>query len=165
MDTIRVQDKYDMVEFRGVQLADVSTETPSSVRWTEISIYRTEAGRYIIHRVGRSVLYHDHDSTCNTGVPVAVGDLVNLEDVEVDDLMPCPRCRPGDLDWLDPETVILRELDKHSVDVCDAGQVYDRLLLHRAGGETFMSNPAQRAYDTALAADPALLKRDVRRIG
>lgn len=163
MDTIRVQDKYDMVEFRGVQLADVSTETPSSVRWTEISIYRTEAGRYIIHRVGRSVLYHAVDATCNTGVPATVGELVG-DDV-YDDLQPCTRCHPGDLDDLNLKTVVLRELDKHSVDVCDAGQVYDRLLLHRAGGETFMSNPAQRAYDTALAADPALLKRDVRRIG
>lgn len=157
MKTIRVPDKYDMVEFTGELLADVSTETPSAVRWTEIEIYRTEAGNYVIHRVGRSVLYHVHQGVCNTGVGVKARDLD-------DDAQPCRRCRPPEWEDLPDEMLVDQELDKHQVDVCSAHEVQQRLTLRRPDGSTFMSNPAQRAFTIAAEADPALQDHTVRRV-
>lgn len=160
-----VPDKYDDVVFNGTLIGSSSTENPDSVRWTEINIYRTEHGKYVIHRSGRSVLYHRHDGVCNTGVPRAVDTL----DAELS--VPCARCRPGQLSTLTGEMVVDMELNKDSVDICEAHEVYDTLLLRRRDrltgkDTTFMSNPSQRAFEQALMTDDHLrqVTRTVRQV-
>lgn len=146
-------DKYDVVEFEGTLIGQSSTENTDSVRWTEIYIYRTTGDQYVIHRVGRSVLYHDPNGVCNTGVARKVRDM----DTELS--VPCAKCRPGRLTALDPDATVSDELDKDSVDVVKVEDVYERLLLKKRGPQgpyTFMSNPAQRAYEEAILTDPVL---------
>lgn len=165
MERYSVPDKYDDVEFMGELIGASSTENPDSVRWTEINIYRTEHGKYVIHRSGRSVLYHRHDGVCNTGVPRQASTL----DQELS--VPCARCRPGRLTTLAGNTTVDMELNKDSVDVCEAHEVYDTLLLRRrdrttGNDTTFMSNPSQRAFEQALMTDEHLRKvtRTVRQV-
>ena len=150
----RLRDKAEPdVEFTGVLLDAATTETPEATRWTEISIYRTDGGQYVIHRVGRSVLFHQHDGVCNTGVPIKVG---RLSEVDYADLQPCDRCRPGELDELSTDTMINQETDWYSVDVCQADQITRTLELVRPDGTRFISHVAQRALLGAMNADPAL---------
>jgi hypothetical protein len=150
----RLRDKSDPdVEFVGVLLDDATTETPEATRWTEVSIYRTDGGQYVIHRVGRSVLYHQHDGVCNTGIPIEVGD---LDGDDVIDLVPCERCRPGEIDTMDDTTLINKEMDRYNVDVCQAESVAKTLELVRPDGTKFISHVAQRALLGAMNADPAL---------
>ena len=49
-----VQDHERSFAFAGVLLGHASSETPSRKRWSEMSIYRTEAGTYIIAGVGQT---------------------------------------------------------------------------------------------------------------
>lgn len=59
------------VEFRAAVLAAATTQRPGSVRWTEITVYRTQKldetgahGIYVVAKVGRSILAHRR--TCLT---------------------------------------------------------------------------------------------------
>jgi len=49
------------VNFRGTLLAEHSSFTPSKDRWTETKIYITEAGSYVLHKVGRTKLPNEED--------------------------------------------------------------------------------------------------------
>lgn len=159
MTSFRVYDNLEPIEFDGVLLGEGSTETEDAVRWTEVSIYRTDTGRYVINRSGRSVVYHVHQGTCNTGVPRPMDELS-------EDAQPCTKCRPSLHD-----RIVAMELDFDTTEDCEAGEVYDRLLLHRVDKNTgrrtsFLSNPAARAYEQACRADPALAtSRAPRRVG
>lgn len=52
---VRRAGDVDLV-FEGECLADVSSREPSSTRWSEVRIYRTDSNRYVTETVGRSVL-------------------------------------------------------------------------------------------------------------
>lgn len=52
------------LRFEGVPLADVSSQTnqgPDQSRWTEIRIYRTKGGKYVVVVVGRTQWQGEHD--------------------------------------------------------------------------------------------------------
>lgn len=74
-------------EWDGWLIDSDSTETPDIQRWTEIQVYLTITGAYVVRVLGRSVVYHRHDSDCNTGKSQLGWDM----DV---DLRPCWKCRP-----------------------------------------------------------------------
>jgi hypothetical protein len=71
----------------GWRIARESTEADKP-RWTEIEVFMTVTGKYVIHTLGRSVIYHRHDSECNTG-KTQLG-----QDMDAD-MVPCYRCRPS----------------------------------------------------------------------
>lgn len=145
MATFRLFDNLEPVEFEGTLLGEASSETEDSQRWTEIYIYKTVGGRYVLHTVGRSVLYHVHDGPCNTGVPRDPAEL----DPELDE--PCGRCNPST-----SAPLVDVEMDKESVTQAETAEGVYPLLLQRRGARTFMSWPATRAFEMASRADPAL---------
>jgi EXLDI family protein len=49
------------VEFNGDLLADETSRQPGQPRWTEIRIYRTDTGRYVVESVGKSAYKHEKD--------------------------------------------------------------------------------------------------------
>ena len=49
-----VKDHDRAFSFRGVLLGHASSESPFKKRWTEMSIYRTDGGTYIISGVGQT---------------------------------------------------------------------------------------------------------------
>lgn len=57
-DHFIVQDRLREIEFSGRELGRATTEKDDSLRWTEIVIYKTSGGKYIIERLGRSLIYH-----------------------------------------------------------------------------------------------------------
>lgn len=147
-DLIQVEGEDRTYGFRGRLLAHVTTETDASPRWTEIELYELTdgTGRYVVHIVGRSVLYHHHDSPCNAGVPTKMLDLV--EDAE-----PCPRCQPPRYRDCDQDDLVVdAESDRHTITVC-AGvtEVLDALRLPNRRG---YSAPAQRLLDEVRHSHP-----------
>jgi hypothetical protein len=56
------------VRFDGTELAHTSSEHglrgARKSRWTEITVYRTDDGKYVINKVGKSRMVH-HDLDCN----------------------------------------------------------------------------------------------------
>jgi len=145
----RLRDVARTVEFYGTRLAHVSTETSSQPRWTTMELYRTDDGRYVLSVVGHSVVYHVHDSVCNSGVPTHVSDFP--PDVES-----CARCRPPDIDELNSSALLDLEEDYPTVSVCQTtDDVISRLRARRNGSIGPLSRPAMRLLKTAATVDVA----------
>lgn len=152
MELYSVWNAYEELQFNGTRLAHSSTETSDSLRWIEIEIYKTEKGRYVIHRIGVSLVYHKHKGKCNgKGVPIKLGDLER-------DSIPCKECGAPKYSFTndDLDVVVDAEQDRHTTDVCKASEVQDRLMVKPYRGEPFLSSPARKALDQAIAADPEL---------
>lgn len=58
MPHYEVRDGSRTIAFDGVSLASNSTRRPGQTRWTELDLYRTEGGKYVVGKVGRSVVLH-----------------------------------------------------------------------------------------------------------
>lgn len=55
----QVRDRSRLVAFDGALLATVSSRSgPEQPRWTEMSLYLTDGGSYVLEKVGRSVVTH-----------------------------------------------------------------------------------------------------------
>lgn len=54
----QVRDGNRLLTFDGELLASVSSRDDSKDRWTEMNVYKTTGGSYILEKVGRSVRLH-----------------------------------------------------------------------------------------------------------
>lgn len=54
----QVKDADRVLQFEGELLAHSSSFRPEADRWVEFDLYRTEAGAYVVARVGYSNLFH-----------------------------------------------------------------------------------------------------------
>lgn len=155
--TIRVHDQHQVLEFKGERIGFASTETPDTVRWTEIEIYRTESGNYVIHRIGASVVYHDAAAPCASGSLTTPARLL-AEPGDMDH-EPCERCRPPAITKMDPNRQIRREADRHSADaVRTVEDLVKKLLLQRPNGTSYLSAVARDALAQAARTDPEIAK-------
>jgi hypothetical protein len=147
---LEVRDGLKPVQFEGTLLARVRTETPRRPRWVEFELYCSEPnkslpnGGYLIHIIGQSVVYHRHESACNTGVPHRAADLP-------DDAEPCDVCRPPAAAALGGADVVDLESPRHTLYKCATAEDAVRQIRgHR------LSAPASRLLETAAQADPAI---------
>lgn len=53
-------DQGPKIAFSGALVAEVASQRDRG-RWTELALYRTEAGRYICHTIGRTQRPGEHD--------------------------------------------------------------------------------------------------------
>ena len=49
------------LRFAGKELATASSQTPGKPRWFEVTIFRTDDGRYVVHGVGVSEVNGEED--------------------------------------------------------------------------------------------------------
>ena len=147
--TITVRDQHQMLEFDGRLIGFGSTENDKSTRWTEIEIFATKGGNYVVHRVGASVLYHKANSNCTSGTLTRVSQLDANEIHE-----PCDVCKPGRLKDLDGTDRVRRESDRHSADAVESTEaLVQALSLKRPNGSTFLSAVAREALTDAAEHD------------
>lgn len=59
MNTHQVRDGLRLITFEGDLLGQSSSRRPGVSRWTEMSLFLTEGGSYVLEKVGRSVMCHD----------------------------------------------------------------------------------------------------------
>lgn len=149
------QDAGPTYSFNGRLLGHATTERENSYRWTEIDIYRTDGGNYIISRLGKSLVYHAGDSECTSmGIPIK-GERIR-EEAE-----PCERCDPKipEDDDFDPEELFIAEKTMSSAEVVeDATKVADSLSTWDKGRQMRrLSSVASEALHKAAATDPELL--------
>jgi hypothetical protein len=114
-------------EFTGWLLGKDSTETADSDRWTEIYVFRTVGGQFVLRVIGRSAVYHRHGSGCNTG------DAKPGREMDAD-LEPCPRCRPASYLRADMQDQLFDvEVDIPTIRPCETADalIYE---MHRANG-------------------------------
>lgn len=149
----RVNDQYQVLEFEGTLIGEATTETDQSPRWTEIRIYKTAGGNYIVERVGVSLVYHDPEADCASGLSRGVRDLLENDTRELE---PCERCNPLDLEDMRPESRVKVETNRNSASAVSADKLVEALTLSRPNGSKYVSNVAQTALSRALEHDPSL---------
>jgi hypothetical protein len=150
----RVNDQFGVLEFEGELIGEASTESDRSPRWTEIKIYRTTGGNYVVSRVGVSLVFHTMEASCASGLPRLARDLVENDARQLE---PCELCQPQDLEVLAPATRVRVETDRHSAEAVPAEGLVEALTLKRQNGSTYVSNVAQTALSMALEHDPSLI--------
>ncbi len=78
--TYQVRDGSRIMEFDGACLAIISSRRPSSPRWTELELYKTDTGKYVLAKIGRSVVVH------MPGCPKIYGNIPRFVDEYPDDV-------------------------------------------------------------------------------
>lgn len=152
---IKVADQHQVLEFDGRLIGFASTETSETTRWTEIEIFRTKAGNYVVHRVGASVVYHDPKAPCASGSLAQSDELL----ADGDDHQPCDRCRPLPLSRLPHGSRVRRETDRHSADAIRSPEELIRALsLRRPNGSSYLSAVARDALDDAADNDETIAR-------
>lgn len=58
MDQYQVRDRHRILTFNGVLLAEASSRRRDASRWTELRLYQTVGGSYVLEKIGRSVVTH-----------------------------------------------------------------------------------------------------------
>jgi hypothetical protein len=136
------------VRFTGTILAQKSSKQGrDDLRWTEIEIYRTAAGNYIVHKVGRSVVVHKPDRDCTSGEPY------NYRTFDAG-VHACPRCVP-DLSQVVPLAPrLFRETDRHTVHVSETARGAVESCYTQDGDRVaYLTFPARSALHEAAQQD------------
>jgi hypothetical protein len=167
---VLIQDKgmRSPVEIRGWLIGFGTSERDDSLAWASIEIYRLEAGGYMTHRIGYSLLYHSAGTTCMTRGREQKGDPATVDDLP-DEAAPCPRCRPPRPQDLDDDDPIRFEFPRHTFDACDtAERTVEALTVirHRDGTPPSVrySQPVRDALAEAAQNDPAFMEINARTI-
>lgn len=162
MQNFVVRNGVQEMEFVGELLSHASTERDHSVRWTEIKIFKTQGGNYVIQTLGVSVVYHVSGTKCTKKGAEILGSQLPL------DAEPCFKCgpqsqtdegfRPGD------PYVMERNLSSAKV-VEDPKRIQEAMTTYDNGRKVYDLSPvAKEALQVAAAQDPALLNQIITRV-
>jgi hypothetical protein len=143
-----------VVEFDGQLLAEVSSRRANAPRWTELRLYKTDGGMYVLEKVGASVVVHA------PGCPDMIGSLPRFQDEH-------PGADPSDGQWWFCErcgemavrdiTRLLVESNRYwSIISEDPSQIIDALYRRKAGARS-MPRMSLDLLDEAGKADPTIL--------
>ena len=140
-----VKDGSRVLQFSGRLLGESSSRRGDSTRWIEFKLYKTENGKYILSRVGVSLVFHA--STCPL---VKRYGLAEAQPHEIKkEAVPCEECYPErDLPILYPEK------DRTWAQVSDdAEPVLDALYKYDQNGARYLTHVAQRLLESAAEID------------
>jgi hypothetical protein len=161
-----LRDGMQPVTFAGEHLASASSQLDdnSLPRWTELSIYKTVTGKYVLEKIGRSDVYHT--SQCKKPGKGALryeSIMDALADVDEhageSDLpsyfLPCETCAPS---YSSDDPVVV-EQDMHSVDRFEnAEELLDALHYRKGGAVRSLSNLSRNLLDMAAKKDEGIAK-------
>lgn len=128
-------DRGDRVLVNGKRIAFVSTDDGVKPRWIELSVFERDAGGYVYHTIGASIVYHALNG-CTTGV------VKNSESVDFEDLQPCDRCKPSQKDQ-----DIRVETDIHNVVLCDTIEDVARAVYVHKNGRSTLTAPGRQILE------------------
>lgn len=135
----------------------VRSASSGEFRWSEFELYRLEDGGWLLHRNGRSVIYHAIDCPERTATGQPKGRRGTVEDLP-DDAEPCAACNPPLPRELSDDTPVRYETDRHRVDVLRTpDEVIDVLVRNRSrdGTETYtVAAPVADLLDQAARRWP-----------
>jgi hypothetical protein len=170
-----VADGQKTITFMGWQLGFASSENEDSVRWTELGLFRTLQGSYVLEKIGRSDVFHSE--TCNlkdrNNKPKSKGkrypnllealpeDVITsariddpedeLEEVLHEYFVPCEHCNPAY-----GEVPVWVEKDIFSAPVYSSAEKVVDALYQTRGDNRFLSRIARSLLDQAMEKDLAI---------
>jgi hypothetical protein len=161
--TTRVQDGTRYLEFDGQLLGEATSDDGRSQRWTEVKIYKSDTGRYIVAKIGRSVVYHVPGAQCGKFGRVMSHGVIKRtfpENAQIGwvDFVPCRKCSPVYLDDAAAGTQSFSvEQTRHSAQVAESTRGLVEILHRRDDNDvTFLPKVARNALEAAAAKDPAI---------
>lgn len=144
---IRVKDGARHLEFEGRLLASSTSWRRGSDRWVEFNLYRTQGGKYIINRIGMSMLYHDPECEVVRRNNLREEPRSTLSP----DAVPCDICCPernGNF------AIVCPERPRHWAQVCDhADAVVEALQKYDDNGSRYLTYVAKRLLEAASEED------------
>ena len=134
-----------VLRFEGRHLANSSSKRPGASRWIEFDLYKTEAGSYVLSRVGVSHIYHS--------MLCPLVDRYGLHEVEESELsvdaVPCEDCNPDD-----SEPLVYPELFRYWTLVSEEPDaILDALYKEDQNGARYLTRVAERLLQEAAAQD------------
>lgn len=136
------------LRFEGRHLAHSSSKRPDAARWIEFDLYRTQAGSYVLSRVGVSHVFHS--VVCPLVTRYGLHELDS--DLLSPDAVPCVECDPDDLDPIVfPETYRYWTLVSEEPDA-----ILDALYKEDANGARYLTRVAERLLVKAAAQDESI---------
>jgi len=143
-EQLSARDGRRVITFQGELVASASSANPSSNgRWTELRVYRSKGGSWIVEKVGRSTMVH----------------IPGCDRVQSDKLPRFQEAHPGQ----DPDdgyvycecvgdeydfTTLLVEEDRYWASVCDSVDALVEAVHRRKGGTRRLPYFAQGVLDT-----------------
>lgn len=154
----QVFDRLGPLTLRGRILASCRWDKTDKPRWTDMVLYGvvdTESEyKYGLEIIARSVIYHRMGSSCVRPRQrfTTVGE-VYRSNFRWTNLIPCGKCKPGDLHDLNDNDRIAEEKDKHQLYLCtDAADIVKK--LYRRQGE--ITEIAAKLLYQAAQKDPSI---------
>jgi hypothetical protein len=142
------------IRFTGVLLAEVSSRHNAGPRWTELRLFRTEAGSYVLEKVGVSVVVH------TPGCPNILGNLPRFQEAH-------PGADPADGNWWFCEvcgdqavrgdiTRLLVETNRYWATIAEDPALIVDALYRRKNGARSMMRVSLDLLNEASKADPKI---------
>lgn len=146
-----VQDGFRKIRFNGDLLARASSERPKPRRWTDLALYRTDGGTYILAKVGASRVMHVRDC------PDVVEDLPRFQEVFPGEDPDDPKfqyddCVPEVYDF----PSLLVEKDRHWAQISDNPTSVIRSLMRYKDHARWLPRLSMQLLERASELDPAI---------
>lgn len=147
---LQVREGNRILQFDGKLIGHSTSWRRGSYRWVEFNLYRTQAGTYVLARVGMSLLYHRPD--CEV---VHRNNLKPVPSSELDrDSKACSICRPTPTSR---ESIICPEKPRYWAQVCETpGAVVDALHKEDDAGSRYLTLVSQRLLEEASDEDTSI---------
>lgn len=174
MPQVRIENRFSVQTFDGELLDWTQTPgPPDRPRWVEIYVYKLDNGTgYMLHRIGKSVIYHRADTRCTISDGRQSGDVAKISDLP-DNAEPCDECAPPFPEDIGDDEEIRFEFDRHTFNRCaTAARVIDKLTVYRSpssgqGDEdtgrsaktSTVSAPVRELLEKLAAKDPAFARK------
>jgi hypothetical protein len=153
--THRVRDGAQrVIEFNGDLLGEATSRRTQGPRWTELRLFKTDAGMYVLEKVGASVVVHAPH--CED----IIGDLPRFQETY-------PGADPADGTWWICErcgsdavrdiTKLLVETNRYWATVADNPAEIVDALYRRKNGARSMPRMSLDLLDEAGRVDPSIL--------
>lgn len=152
---------YDRVlRFKGERIGHATSrrgQDRDQIRWTEVDIYRTEGGHYVVHKLGKSRVYHAGIMACSgTGAKQTTSKQLRLNPEATADLAPCPVCKPDD--WGFYQVVHVEQDRGVTATSASARGAVESCHSQDQDQVTYLTRVASRALEQAAEADPAIFE-------
>lgn len=154
-----VHDRLGPVKFVGQRLAYCKWGGgEDKLRWTDMALYKitTEESeyRYVLEIIAKSYLYHRMDGPCvrSRHRTSRVAD-IRANGHRWENLRPCPRCAPGELEDMQDSDTVSEETDDRTILPCTSPSDIIKKLYQRNGE---ISEVAAECLQQAAKEDPEI---------
>lgn len=150
-----VENRYDfsVIEFTGSLIGFGTTKSDQRYQWTEVIIYKTTSSKYVVQRLGQSVLYHDINASCASGEVIKGSEIKSYSE-------PCLKCDPEipEDEGFDKNKEFKHEVTWSSADMVEQpSEIRDVLMVKKPGKKPFLSSVSYQAIQNAIKNDPSLI--------